>query len=331
MAAAAGAEGRRIRQLRPPKEAIDPWKPLGVTAESERCVDGSLAPSLTIFLAGAECPFTCAHCDLWRFTVEGATPPGALVVQLREALEGRLPPAPKTRLKLYNASNFFEPRAVPVGEEEAMLPWLEGFDRVVVECHPRLVGDRCFAFAEALARRGVTLEVALGLESARPEVLSRLNKGLSLEDFDAAVAKLSEAGLPSRAFILVGAPYGNPHRAAEEAAFTAEHALEVGVETAVLIPVRGGNGELDRLQQEGLFAPPDLEDLERALDLAMPLEERWPAVVLPDLWDLEIFSRCELCFPDRAQRLHQLAARGGSLAPVRCENCEVVKTPGEKR
>ncbi|PYP49157.1 MAG: hypothetical protein DMD39_12500, partial [Gemmatimonadetes bacterium] len=60
---------RRIRSLRPPKPYIDPFKPLGSVLEEERRPNGKIERALTVFLAGAECPFTCSFCDLWRMTI----------------------------------------------------------------------------------------------------------------------------------------------------------------------------------------------------------------------------------------------------------------------
>ena len=81
------AEDRRIRALRPPKPRVDPYTAHGSLVEEERRPDGRVERALTVFLAGAECPFTCSFCDLWRYTIEGPTPPGALPTQLRRVLD----------------------------------------------------------------------------------------------------------------------------------------------------------------------------------------------------------------------------------------------------
>src|SRR5215471_8629193 len=77
-------DSRRIRQLRGSKPVVDAWKAHGSVIEDERRPDGRVERALTVFLAGAECPFTCSFCDLWRYTIDGANPAGALVAQLRE-------------------------------------------------------------------------------------------------------------------------------------------------------------------------------------------------------------------------------------------------------
>ncbi|HEX2779675.1 MAG TPA: hypothetical protein VHM30_09260, partial [Gemmatimonadaceae bacterium] len=97
------AADRRIRALRPPKPRVDAYTAHGSLVEEERRPDGTIERALTVFLAGAECPFTCSFCDLWRWTIDGPTPPGALVRQLEQVLASIEGAAPE-RVKLYNAS-----------------------------------------------------------------------------------------------------------------------------------------------------------------------------------------------------------------------------------
>ncbi|HEV7785511.1 MAG TPA: radical SAM protein, partial [Thermoanaerobaculia bacterium] len=89
-----------IRSLRDPKQRVDPWEPLGHVWEEEREPDGRLLPALTIFLAGAECPFTCVYCDLWRATLDTATPPASLPIQIRKALTAAGPLRDPSAVKL---------------------------------------------------------------------------------------------------------------------------------------------------------------------------------------------------------------------------------------
>ena len=219
---ATDAPAAAVRALRPPRPTHDPWLPQGVTVELERGPGGESTPSATVFLTGAECPFTCVFCDLWRYTIDGPTPAGALPAQLRAALE-RLPGLLREagldrcdQLKLYNASNFFDRRAVPEEDLEPIARLAGGFRRVVVECHPRLVDDRVRRFAELLRGR---LEVAMGLETAHPEALSRLGKQLTLEQFDRAAERLRADGVDLRVFVLVGVPFVP---SAEQAKWVAE-------------------------------------------------------------------------------------------------------------
>jgi hypothetical protein len=313
-----GAADRWIRALRPPKAPVDPWRPLGVLREEERTPQGAIEEGLTVFLAGAECPWTCVFCDLWRHTLDGPTPPGAIPRQIELALGGSPPPSGGF-IKLYNASNFFDPRAVPREDWPAIAKWLAPFERVVVECHPKMVGKGCQRFAELLQGR---LEVAMGLETAQPEGLARLNKGMTVEDFDRAAGRLLAAGIAVRAFVLVGAPYVEPREAIDWAVRSAEHALEAGATVVSLIPVRGGNGELERLAAEGLFTPPTLADIEQAFDRSLERSADSCGLVQIDAWDLERFATCTHCAKARLERLTRIRLSGEPEPREACEACD---------
>jgi uncharacterized Fe-S cluster-containing MiaB family protein len=108
-------------------------------------------------------------CDLWKNTTEESVPRGAIPTQIRNALAS-LPPA--RRIKLYNSGSFFDPQAVPPEDYGEIASLLAGFERVIVESHPALVGRACARFTDLL---GADLEVAMGLETAHP-MLAKLNK-----------------------------------------------------------------------------------------------------------------------------------------------------------
>jgi archaeosine synthase beta-subunit len=326
-------EARRIRSLRPAAarpRALD--RALGATLEEERTAQG-LVRSLTVFLAGAECPYTCSFCDLWRHTSEGPTPPGALPAQLDSALASLGRQAGEVRqIKLYNASNFFDPRAVPDADREAILERVAGFERIVVESHPRLLGERAAWWARRL---GARLEVAIGLETAHPRALARLGKGVEPADYDRAARRLRELGAGLRCFVLVGVPHVADQAQVEWTRRTVARAAELGAAVASLIPVRGGNGELERLRDLGEWRPPTLALVEDCLDAALsaplvrppvarapdPARPRAETLVQVDPWDLEPLADCAACAGSRLERLRAIN-RDGALRPrVACPAC----------
>lgn len=316
---------REIRALRGAKARPDPWARPPALLEEERLPDGGgVAPALTVFLSGAECPFTCVFCDLWRHTLDEPTPAGALVAQLEAVLADRAAfprlDLAATVIKLYNASNFFDDRAVPREDRRELAGLLEGARRVVVECHPRLVGPSGHRFARALGGR---LEVALGLETVHPEAFARLNKGMERADFDRAVAALREQGVAVRAFVQVGLPWVPPGEAVEWAVRSAAHALAAGARHVSLVPTRGGNGAMELLAERGVFVPARLEDLEVALArcLELPEAREGGAVVTADLWDLGALARCAECFPARRERLVRMNLSGRREPPAACPAC----------
>ena len=173
----ARAEDLRIRSLRGPKPSVDPWTAHGSLIEEERRPNGAVERALTIFLAGAECAFTCAFCDLWRYTIDGATPAGALPKQIAYTLTP-LDVTHIERVKLYNASNFFDPRAVPLDDVPRIAELCAPFAGVTVETHARTIGPKTLAFARQVRGR---LEVAMGLETIHDASVARLSKRLDLE------------------------------------------------------------------------------------------------------------------------------------------------------
>jgi radical SAM enzyme (TIGR01210 family) len=310
-----GAVDRRIRSLRPAKPHVDPYTAHGSLVEGERRPNGAIERALTVFLAGAECPFTCSFCDLWRWTTDGPTPPGALTRQLDDvlrALGGAMP----DRVKLYNASNFFDQRAVPPEDVAAMARLSDPFSGVTVESHVNTIGAQTLAFARQLRGR---LEVAVGLETIHPVAAARINKRLDLGRFDRAAEFLGENGIDLRVFVLLGAPHVPTGEAIEWTARTVEHAVARGASVVSIIPVRGGNGEMERLAAEGEFTPPTLRQLEEALDRCTRL---MGSVVTADLWDATKLPACEHCRVARIERMGRINLSGRAEPPVECAMCD---------
>jgi uncharacterized Fe-S cluster-containing MiaB family protein len=293
---------------------VDPWIAHGSILEDEPGPGGVLERSLTVFLAGAECPFTCSFCDLWRWTVDGPTPPGALPAQLERVLHALERPVPD-RLKLYNASNFFDRRAVPGVDVPAIAQLAHPFAAVTVESHANTIGPLTLEFARLIPGR---LEVAVGLETIHPVAARHLNKRLDLAKFERAAGFLAEHGIDLRVFVLVGAPYVEPEESVEWTVRTAEYAARRGATRIALIPVRGGNGEMERLAALGRFVPPGLSQLEAALERCLGLA---PVLVAADLWDIDRLPACAECRPRRIERLRRLNLTGGPEAPVACDAC----------
>ena len=308
------AADRRIRSLRPPKVHVSPFTPQGALLEEERRPDAQIERALTVFLAGAECPFTCSFCDLWRWTIDGPTPPGALTKQLEsvlQAVEGPLP----DRLKIYNASNFFDQRAVPSDDLLGIATLAASFAAVTVESHVNTIGSQTLAFARQFPGR---LEVAAGLETIHPVAAAQLNKRLDLARFDWAARFLSDNGIDLRVFVLLGAPYVRAEESVSWTVRTVEYAVERGASVVSIIPVRGGNGEMERLQTLGHFAPPTLSELEEALDHCLQFSR---TVVTADLWDAARLFACEHCRSARIDRLRRLNVSGRAEPRIACTMC----------
>jgi radical SAM enzyme (TIGR01210 family) len=262
------ARDRFIIDLRGPRPAHDPWRYQSLLVEDEPTERGILARVGTIFLTGRECPWRCAMCDLWRYTTRGDTPAGAIPAQIRAAL-GRWQRSNEqiSRLKLYNASNFFDPRAVPVNDYTDVAAAIGGVEQVIVESHPSLVGERIERFLDALDGR--PLEIAMGLETVHPAALEALNKRMTTEDFASAAGTLRRLGVSLRVFVLIAPPF--VPRDEQDAWLLASVAFaeQCGASVISLIPTRAGNGTMEALTAQKLFCEPTSAEVQRSLDLVL--------------------------------------------------------------
>lgn len=297
---------------RPPRRAVSADRPYACFVEDEVGASGAARRVATVFLTNRECPFRCLMCDLWQNTLEETGPAGAIAQQIDVAL-ATLPAAPV--IKLYNSGSFFDHRAIPPGEYSGIAAQLEGFRRVIVECHPAFVGPDVERFRDLL--RG-ELEVAMGLETAHPAVLAQLNKRMTLESYALAAGQLRSMGVPSRAFVLVQPPFMPGDEASEWAVRSAAFAFDQGAGAVSLIPVRAGNGALDALAATGDFVPPRLATLEDAFDGALALGH---GRVFADTWDLSRFSQCPACLDARATRLRTMNLAQQWMPRVGCPAC----------
>lgn len=279
---------------RTPKNRVDPLRPYAYLVEPERSRFGVLEDVAVIFLTNRECPFRCTMCDLWKYTTDERVPDGAIAGQMEYALE-RLPPA--RQIKLYNAGNFFDSQAIPRADWPRIRQLASPYQTLIVECHPRLVGPPCLAFQEGLVPE---FEIAMGLETAHPEVLARLNKRMTLEDFARATRFLVSHGIGVRAFILLKPPFLNEAEGIHWAKESLLFAFDAGVECCVIIPMRAGNGTIEVLERRGEFSPPRLDSLEEVLEFGIGLKR---GRVFADLWDADKAYGHEGNAPSRLRRL----------------------------
>ena len=193
---------------------------------------------------------------------------------------------------------------MPPGDDPAIARAVAGVSRLTVESHPRLVGDRTWRFRDRLAP---SLEVAMGLETAHPDALARLNKGCTLDDFAAAARALAAHGVGLRVFLLVHPPFVPHDERTPWLLRSIDAAIDAGASVIALIPTRGADraGAMEALAAEGLFAPPSLATLEDAAAQAIR-HAAGRARVLADLWDLAAFATCPACLDARRARLLRL-------------------------
>jgi len=347
----AAERDRWILARRGARNAVDATRPYAFLVEQERAESGKNVPVATIFLTNRECPWRCLMCDLWKNTLTESVPPGAIPAQIDLALS-QLPPA--RQIKLYNSGSFFDPRAIPSGDLPSIADRLRDFERVIVECHPSLVGDSALRFRDMLAQgersrrreeadtvsfgrnppphvggyeAPMKLEIAMGLETVHPDVLPRLNKRMTLDQFSRAAEFLRRHEIALRVFILVKPPFLDEVEALEWAKRSIDFAFDCGATVASLIPTRFGNGALEPLAANGDFSPPKLSTLEAAFDYGIGLGR---GRVFADTWDLERFSNCTVCFKARQQRLECMNLSQSPEPRVTCDACAELESSNLK-
>ena len=294
------------------RNEMDPLRPYAWLVEKERTHRGTVEDMGTVFVTNRECTFKCLMCDLWKNTLDKTVAPGVIPQQLSWAMS-RMPDI--RHVKIYNSGSFFDTGAIPLADYDPIANMLSELQTVIVESHPRLIGDRCLEFKDMLHPE---LEVAVGLETAHPQVLSRLNKQMTLEDFERSIAFLTENGIRSRAFILLRPPFLTEEEGVHWAKRSLDFAFACGVECCTVIPVRGGNGAMEYLERTGQFSRPSLSSLEEVVDYGIGLGA---GRVFADLWDLELFSSCDACFSSRLGRLEKINLTQHALSGVNCPVC----------
>jgi len=310
----ASAQRRWVEERRGPRHVVNPARPHASFVEEECSEDGNVVAVLTVFLTNRECPWRCLMCDLWKNTLVESVTPGMIPAQIDYALErGR--PRPQ-HIKLYNSGSFFDRNAIPKEDYPEIARRVRQFSRVILECHPKLVSEEALRFRDLL---GTELEIAMGLETANPDTLARLNKGMSLDDFANATAFLRKNDIGVRAFILLRPPFTTEAEGVQWAKRSIDFAFDAEVNVACVIPTRAGNGALDALAARGEFSPPRLASLEETLDYGIGLRR---GRVFADLWDLQLFSDCAACFEQRRDRLQKMNLSQRILPRVTCFACE---------
>jgi hypothetical protein len=292
------------------KNTVDSGRPYAWLVEKERTASGKIEDVAIIFLTNRECPFHCLMCDLWENTTDETGPAGLIPGQIEWAL-GQLPDV--KHVKLYNSGSFFDTRAIPAEDYERIAYLLRDFETVIVESHPRLIDELCLSFRDMLKPE---LEVAMGLETVNREILHKLNKKVTLEDFEKSVRYLTHNGIRSRAFILLRPPFQSEEEGIYWAERSIDFAFSTGIECCTIIPVRPGNGIMDALFENGLFAPPDIRSLESVLEYGIGLNA---GRVFADTWDLGLFSDCEKCIGKRTERLIEMNLNQKLSSGVECQ------------
>ena len=303
---------RWILSSRGKKNSVNPQEPYARLVEKELTQSGQVEDTGVIFLTNRECPFHCLMCDLWKNTTDEPVPAGAIPNQIERALK-KMPGI--KHLKLYNSGSFFDQKAVRKEDYKKIASLLNGLKTVIVESHPAMINEKCLVFRDMLKP---DLQVALGLETVHTELLKRLNKKMTLEDFRNSTSFLTGNGILTRAFILLKPPFLSESEGVYWTERSIDFAFDAGVECCIVIPVRAGHGAMDILMDRNYFSPPDIRSLEEVIECGIKLKA---GRVFSDVWDLSLFSKCKKCIDKRIDRLTEMNLSQKIIREVVCA-CE---------
>ncbi|TWT59262.1 radical SAM protein [Allorhodopirellula solitaria] len=277
----------------------------GVSVEHEPIGEHLTRPTLTLLLTARRCPVECVFCDLWRHNHAEPTPRGSIPQQIAAAIDSLSSPVSSWSIKLYNGGNFTDPQSIPPADWPAIAELCDPFERVIVENHATMCGDRLLRFHDLLRSK---LEVAIGLETSDPNVLARQKKKMTLEDFAQAAEFLRGNDITLRCFVMLQLPYADPERCVGDAVRAVQHAADAGAGFVAIIPTRSDTVEMQQIVASGEFVPPRLRQLETALreSLAWGHAQRLHCVVTADTWDIETVRHCPDCQASRIANIEKM-------------------------
>ena len=166
--------------------------------------------------------------------------------------------------KVYTSGSFLDESEVPPELRRQLLAELSGgFKRVVIESRPEYVTEP--AVREALSACP-GLEIAMGLESASPRVLSHsVRKGFWFADFEKRATLVRRLGGRVRAYLLLKPPFLSEREALEDAVASALKAAPL-CDTLSLNPVNVQRGTMvEQLWRRRIYRPPWLWSAGEAL------------------------------------------------------------------
>jgi hypothetical protein len=251
------------------KNNVDESVAYGAFCEPELTRNGIVEDHNIILTTNKQCSFRCVMCDLWKNTLDYRVESGVITKQVKDALH-KLPKA--KHLKLYNAGSFFDRQSIPKQDTFDIADIIQDYETLVVEAHPKLISTSCFEYAEYLQPQ---LEVAMGLETVDPSVLPRLEKNMTLDDFERATIQLLEHGIFVRTFILLRTPWQSEEEGVYWAKASIDFAQSIGVECCTVIPTRPNAGMMD-------YSPPSAISLEEVVGYG---QSKNKGRVFGDTWD----------------------------------------------
>lgn len=209
----------------------------------------------TIILSSGKCSWgKCAFCGWGRLYSESN------LGELRERVRRELVMGTDT-VKIFASGSFLDDQQFPPEFRRWVTDQCQqaGVKELIVESRPE------FITAERLADfTGFKLTVAIGLETADPELLKRLNKGFTLSDVESAVKILRQNKCGVRFYLLVNPPLVDDIQ--KEIDLSAEYALRLADSVVLINTFPHALAPIFDMWVEGKWKPLDKEEFESAIE-----------------------------------------------------------------
>ncbi len=154
-------------------------------------------------------------------------------------------------VKIYTSGSFLDTEEIPVPVRDRVFDEFSACERVLFESRPEFITE------DVLKTLPKNVTIALGLESANPEVLRKsIRKGFTPEDSRKAGIRIKEAGLSVRTYLLLKPPYLTESQAIEDTVASAIFADEYSDEISINPTNVQRRTQVEYLWKRGEFRPP---------------------------------------------------------------------------
>lgn len=154
-------------------------------------------------------------------------------------------------VKIYTSGSFLDTDEIPVTVRDRVFDEFSACERILFESRPEFITE------DVLKTLPKNVTVALGLESADPEVLKKsIRKGFTPDDSRKAGMRIKDAGLSVRTYLLLKPPYLTENQAIEDTVASAIFADEYSDEISINPTNVQRRTQVEYLWKRGEYRPP---------------------------------------------------------------------------
>lgn len=200
--------------------------------------------------------------------------------ELKGWFEKKIEPA--DTLKIFNSGSFLDDNQVEPEFRKYVIQKCEelGIKNLTVESRPEFITQENL---DNMKSDNVHVTVAIGLEVADNDVLKKVNKGFTVEDYLKAAEVLKTNGFSLRTYVLTNIPYGNIETLRKSVKLAKEHSESV----VVINWFPHGYSAAFNLWLEGKHKPLDKEQFEEMTKEFEGVEKDFDNFVFKPMWPRE--------------------------------------------